>query len=160
MIDRQNKINLNEVSMLNKVFQQYWIAFVGMMLIGQAAAQAYTGVLDGPRQAVRFYQISGSEYGYPEVLSEPFDVLPPGTTTIMVSGATYYYQNGMFYQKNLQEQKYVVVPPPIGAVVYSIPGKYQLMMIHRTAYYMYNGVYYKRILEGYLVVPPPVPTLY
>ena len=68
----------------------------------------------------------------------------------------FYYQNGVFYQKSMIDQQYMVVPPPIGALVYSIPRGYQLMMIDGVPYYFYDGVFYRRVLEGYRVVVPPV----
>jgi hypothetical protein len=93
---------------------------------------------------------------YPYVLSQLIAVLPQGFVTINVADETFYYSNGIFYQKILREQKYVVVPPPIGAVVFDIPPGYQLMFIDGISYYNYGGVYYKRVLEGYKVIYPPV----
>lgn len=93
---------------------------------------------------------------YPSVLGQPINVLPPGFVTINVGDEIYYYCSGVFYQMIMRDQQYVVVPPPIGAVVFNIPQGYQLMLINGTSYYEYQGVYYKRVLEGYKVINPPV----
>lgn len=94
---------------------------------------------------------------YPYVVSQPIDNLPEGFITIGVGRETYYYSDGVFYQKVNRLQKYVVVPPPIGGIVFSIPQGYQLVLIHGVAYYEYGGTFYKQVLNGYKVIyPPPV----
>jgi hypothetical protein len=116
----------------------------------------------GVTQAHAFYlqDPAGFSYpgypAYPYVLSQPIDILPQGFITINVGDETYYYCKGIFYQKIMQVQKYVVVPPPIGAMVFNIPQGYQLILIDGAAYYESQGVYYKRTLEGYRVIYPPV----
>lgn len=95
-------------------------------------------------------------YGYPYVFSEPIDVLPAGAQTLFVGTDIYFYDQGVFYQKNILEQKYFVVPPPIGAVVYNIPQGYQLIVLNGVSFYESGGIYFKRTLEGYKVVRPPV----
>jgi hypothetical protein len=109
--------------------------------------EAYALFPQGPREA---------SPPYPYVLSQPVEVLPHGFITIGVGEETYYYSNGVFYQMVMREQKYVAVPPPIGAVVFTIPQGYLLMLIDGVSYYQYEGVYYKRVLEGYKVIYPPV----
>jgi hypothetical protein len=96
---------------------------------------------------------------YPYVLSQPIAVLPSGFLTIVAGDAIYYYNKGIFFQKDIIDQQYVVVPPPIGAVIYRIPQGYQLMIIRGIPYYEYGGVFYKRVLEGYQVINPPATTL-
>lgn len=96
-------------------------------------------------------------YQYPYVASQPVNVLPRGYTTIVVGSTTYYYADGFFYQKLQLEQKYLLVPPPIGAVVYRIPDGYQMVLTKRGSYYIANGVSYRRTLLGYQVVRPLTP---
>ncbi len=93
---------------------------------------------------------------YPYVLSRPVEILPQGFETIVAGDETYYYCQGIFYQKVQLIQQYVIVPPPIGAMVPDIPQGYQLMLINGTAYYVVQGVYYVRLLDGYKVIYPPV----
>ncbi len=98
-------------------------------------------------------------YEYSSVLSQPIDVLPQGYITVFVNGNTYFYCDGMFYQRDVREQKYVVVPPPIGAVIYDMPTGYQLMIFQGKTFYEYNGVYYQRTLTGFRVIEPPISSL-
>lgn len=103
-----------------------------------------------------FYAGPPGYTAYPAVFSTPLNVLPPGFTTIVAGPETFYYNDGIFYQKIMLDQQYVVVPPPIGAVVYKIPQGYQTMLMRGALFYMYGGVFYRRVLEGYKVVAPPV----
>jgi len=93
---------------------------------------------------------------YPYVLSPPIDNLPQGFVTLRVDQETYYYDNGIFFQKIIREHAYIIVPPPIGAVVFTIPQGYSLMLIDGVSLYEIKGVYYRRVLEGYKVIYPPV----
>jgi hypothetical protein len=93
---------------------------------------------------------------YPFVLSAPVAILPQGAITIGVGDETYYYSHGSFYKMVELIQEYVLVPPPIGAVIFTIPQGYQLMLIDGESYYQYGGVFYKRVLDGYRVIYPPV----
>lgn len=106
------------------------------------------------QQSIEFSQPNHSPYPY--VLSQPINILPQGFVTINVGDDTFYYCNGVFYQRIMRDQKYVIVPPPIGAVVFNIPQGYELMFMDGLTYYEYQGVYYKRTLAGYKVIYPPV----
>jgi hypothetical protein len=101
------------------------------------------------------YNYNFFEYKYSYVLTTPVDILPGDYATVIVGEVTYYYRDGIFYQKDIKEQKYIVVPPPIGGVVYSIPPGYRMIIVDGVAYYQYNGIFYKRVLEGYKIVEPP-----
>lgn len=93
---------------------------------------------------------------YPNALGQPIDILPQGYVTITVGDETYYYSQGVFFQKIMKDQKYLIVPPPIGAIVFSIPQGYQQILVNGMSFYEYQGVYYKQVLEGYKVIYPPV----
>lgn len=112
-----------------------------------------------PAHAFDFDQEGGfttfQPYPYPQVLSPAIDNLPQGFNTILIGDETFYYSNGVFYQKIVRDAKYVVVPPPIGAVVFDLPVGYQYMFTNGKALYVSNGVYYKKVLEGYRVTFPP-----
>jgi hypothetical protein len=71
----------------------------------------------------------------------------------MVGGALYYYANGSYYRNT--ESGYVVVNPPVGAVVYALPSGYSSYLINGVTYFYYGGVYYRRVSNGYLVVEDP-----
>ena len=79
--------------------------------------------------------------------------VPMGSISIGFGGGKYYYGSGLFYRT--YQHQYVVVPPPAGVVVYSIPAQYNQVVIDGMIYYTYNGVYYTRVPQGYQVVQPP-----
>jgi len=116
------------------------------------------GWAGGSSTHAQFWQGPNQVYSppYPYVQSTPINNLPHGFITIGVGQETYYYCEGVFYQKVIREQEYVIVPPPIGAVVFTIPQGYQLILIDGVSYYVYEGVFYKHVLEGYKVIYPPV----
>lgn len=142
-----------------KINYGIFVVCLSAVIWNGSSGQAHAWFSEGPSQVYSPYQMFNyyqERYAYPYVLSEPIDVLPPGFITIIVGGVTYYYCSGVFYQKDAREGKYLVVPPPIGAVVYTIPRGYQMMVVDRMVLYVYDGVYYRRTLEGYQVVGPPV----
>ena len=126
--------------------------FLALSAVGILTAEAH-GFMQGPNQGYSMYP------PYPYVLSQPIDNLPQGYITLGTIGMgqdTYYYFNGVFYQKVIREQVYVIVPPPIGAIVFNIPQGYRLMLIDGMCFYEAYGIFYRRVLEGYKVIYPPV----
>ena len=65
----------------------------------------------------------------------------------------FYYRDGLYY-RNL-DGEYVIVEPPIGAVVRRIPVDYHAIVINGVTYYTDSGVYYVYTPSGYQVVPAP-----
>jgi len=74
---------------------------------------------------------------------------------VWAGGTRYYYDDGIYY--GYAGGDYVVVNPPVGAVVSTIPPDFQPVVINTTTYYTNNGVYYVYTSHGYQVVSPPVP---
>jgi|GEM_PF-1233342 len=72
---------------------------------------------------------------------------------MVVGGIIYYLCDGLFYHRHGYD--YVVVVPPIGAVVPAIPDGFIPIVINGFTYYTSNGVYYRRTHDGYLVVEQP-----
>jgi len=67
-------------------------------------------------------------------------------------GRRYFYHNGLFFRKS--GIKFVIVAPPIGAIVPVLPfGFVTFTFGPRIVYYYLDGVYYKPVPEGYVVVP-------
>lgn len=125
------------------------VTLIFIMILGcLKAGSAHAQFSQGPNQMY--------SPPYPYVQSTPINNLPYGAITIGVGQETYYYCKGVFYQKVIREQTYVIVPPPIGAVVFTIPQGYQLMLIDGASYYVFEGVFYKHVLDGYKVIYPPV----
>lgn len=80
--------------------------------------------------------------------------VPDDAFIVGVGGGRYYYYDGLFYNKMGTE--YVLVAPPIGAVVAAIPPEYRPVVINGVTYYTDNGIYYVYTRYGYQVVPQPV----
>ena len=60
----------------------------------------------------------------------------------------YYYQDGVFYTKN-SEGKYVVIVPPAGAMVESLPDDYDVVTLEGVEYYKVDDTLYKMtVLDG------------
>ena len=86
-------------------------------------------------------------YGHREV------VLPRGFVSLTIGDGRYYYSDGLFYRSGPRD--YVVVPAPVGAVIYTLPGGCHKVIVDDMAYYSYNGIYYSRVPGGYQVVEAP-----
>jgi hypothetical protein len=79
--------------------------------------------------------------------------LPAGYFSLWIGGARYYYYDGLYY--SYVGGDYVLVSPPVGAVVTSIPTDFQPVVINGVTYYADNGTYYVYSSSGYQVVNPP-----
>jgi len=67
-------------------------------------------------------------------------------------GRRYFYHGGLFFRKS--GIKFVIVAPPIGAIVPVLPfGFVTFTFGPGIVYYYLDGVYYKPVTEGYVVVP-------
>ncbi|MBF0593586.1 MAG: hypothetical protein HQL22_01315 [Candidatus Omnitrophica bacterium] len=74
--------------------------------------------------------------------------------TVRSGRTSYYYYDGLYY--NRAGSDYVLIPPPIGVVVTSIPPDFHPVVINGVTYFTDNGTYYVYTRYGYQVVPPPV----
>lgn len=81
--------------------------------------------------------------------------LPAGYFTIWAGGSRYYYYDGLYYQY-VGNGDYVLVNPPVGAYVRSIPPDFQPVIVNGRTFYADNGVYYVLTPRGYKVVPAPM----
>ncbi len=81
-------------------------------------------------------------------------LLPLTFALITVAGMHYYYNRGMYYRE-LPEKQYVVITPPVGAVITRLPDGYVTFRTGGIEYYYYGDAYYKRLPSGYIVVEPP-----
>lgn len=62
----------------------------------------------------------------------------------------YYFSKGVWYTRN--NRGYVVVNPPEGIVVKSLPRGYRVKTIRGVRYFHHNGIYYKKHGRKYTVV--------
>lgn len=80
--------------------------------------------------------------------------IPDTSFSIRLGSARYYYDDGLYYSR--LGTQYVLVSPPIGAVVRSIPSDYRPVIISGVKYYEDCGTYYVYTRYGYQVVAPPI----
>ncbi len=73
---------------------------------------------------------------------------------VVVGRARYYYYDGLYYTPAGNE--YILMSPPIGAIVPAIPPDYMPIIINGVTYYTDNEIYYVYTGRGYQVVPRPV----
>lgn len=79
--------------------------------------------------------------------------LPRHHTVHRVGPRTVYHHRGTFYQRG--RSMYVVVPPPIGIVVPSLPPGFSIMAFGGSTYFTFGQVTYQRCPKGYVVVERP-----
>jgi len=79
--------------------------------------------------------------------------LPPRHTRVVVRGRPYYYGGGSYYYR--RPRGYVVVAPPIGAIVPRLAIGFSTVWMGGSFYYYYGNVFYRRVPSGYVVVQPP-----
>jgi len=70
----------------------------------------------------------------------------PEYRLVKVHGVSYYYYYGTFYTYMAPSREYVVVAPPVGAIVESIPEGYEKIDIDGNTYYIVGGVQYKAVI--------------
>jgi Family of unknown function (DUF6515) len=83
-----------------------------------------------------------------------FASLPASVAAISVAGAPYWYANGVYYA--MQAGKYVVVPPPEGAVVTTPPSSCSVIYAGDSPKLDCGGAFYAHVANGYQVIPPPI----
>ncbi len=81
------------------------------------------------------------------------EVISNDYVPVIVSGANYYYYDGLYYAPTANG--YVIIAPPVGAIVPAIPPEYRPVIINGRTYYTDSGVYYVYTRYGYRVVMPP-----
>ncbi|NNU34767.1 hypothetical protein HK413_13155 [Mucilaginibacter sp. S1162] len=62
-------------------------------------------------------------------------------------GADQYFYNDGLYYRQMENEEYTVVEPPIGAAIDKLPAKAQAISINGMQYYELNGVYYQPITK-------------
>ncbi len=77
---------------------------------------------------------------------------------VVVGHNRYHYRDGRFYRPGWFGFDFVVVVPPIGAVITVLPPKRTTIIVKGVKYYYYDNVYYSDCPSGYIVVPAPATT--
>jgi hypothetical protein len=84
-------------------------------------------------------------------------VVPQGGYWRNHNGIRYMYHNGFYYRP--YGSSYVVVAPPIGFRIATLPVGFVAFTLANAAYYYYAGAYYQRYNNEYVVVQPPLGAL-
>lgn len=81
--------------------------------------------------------------------------LPRGANRVRFGGARYWYDGGVWYRA--EGPRYLVIAPPVGAVVDVLPPYYTTVRFGGLQYYYANDAYYlfSRRERGFQVVEPP-----
>ena len=72
--------------------------------------------------------------------------LPRGHAKVVVRGVTYHSHGGVFYRP--QATGWVVVAPPMGAVLTALPPGARLVRVKGVRYHLHNGVHYRPMLRN------------
>lgn len=82
-------------------------------------------------------------------------LLPSTALFLSIGGLSYYYASDTFYKP--YNNGYIVVAPPAGVVIRSLPLGYATIIFNGLVYYVYEDVYYlwDDVLDGYRVVETP-----
>jgi hypothetical protein len=83
-----------------------------------------------------------------------FGVLPSGYLSLSIGGQPCYYYQGVYYEPG--PSGYVVVAPPLGAVVPELPPGAETMAVGPTVCYYAGGAFYVQDPQGFRVVQPPL----
>jgi hypothetical protein len=89
----------------------------------------------------------GGHYGYVA------HRIPAFYRTVFWAGLSYLYAEGLFYRYT--PAGYIVVEPPVGAMVPALPPGYTTVVVQRRPYYYYADTYYAQAPSGYVVAEPP-----
>lgn len=83
------------------------------------------------------------------------DRLPDGYRSIGVHGRPYFFFQGVFYDNG--PSGYVVVAPPVDAVITDLPPDTETVVVGDTTYYYAGGAFYVQQADGtYIVVAAPI----
>ncbi|MBF0522188.1 MAG: hypothetical protein HQL24_03925 [Candidatus Omnitrophica bacterium] len=137
--------------MLNKLLRKWGMIGSLLLLIFLSqvtSANARPGARDHDE---RYFYHHRYPFGHAE------RVLPRGGISITFGGGRFFYSAGIFYRQH--SSGYIVVPAPVGAVVYDVPAGYHRVIIDGVTYFTYDGIYYQKVFGGYRVVEVPEPVV-
>jgi hypothetical protein len=83
--------------------------------------------------------------------------LPRGHRSVVVNKTRYYVHDHRFYTRG--HGGYVLVRPPVGAVVATLPIGTVRVSIGSTFYFLSSDIYYRPTPRGYAVVAAPLPAV-
>jgi len=80
--------------------------------------------------------------------------LPTSTVVLNYGGLRYHYYGGLYYR--FLNGAYVVVSPPVGIPIASLPQGYSQVVVGTDIYYYYLGNFYVEEDAKYQIVEPPL----
>lgn len=82
--------------------------------------------------------------------------VPSRTVVVAHRGTAYRFANGVFYRP--KGKRFVVIAPPVGIRVRSLPAARVRVRVGRSAFFYFNGTFYRKLNanQGYEVVQPPL----
>jgi hypothetical protein len=125
----------------------------GMLVLGPARlADA-----DGPRPGHKIKRkVHDTRHyhnrSYP-ARGEYIGTLPRRSRVVVHAGIQYHYFGGIWYRPH--HSRFIIVSPPIGAMVPFLPPYYTIIWIGGTPFYYANDIYYAHRGDRYVVVAPP-----
>jgi len=82
---------------------------------------------------------------------------PRNYTPVRFNNADYYTHRGVFYQST--PRGYVVVRPPVGLRIATLPFGFARLILNGMIYYRYNDIYYQAVTGGGFVVVNTPPSI-
>jgi len=93
-------------------------------------------------------------YGYLPFWGDYFWGIPPYSMEFYLDGYNYYDCDGVYYKKD--NDKYQVVPAPVGTRVKELPKNSLEFTLDGAPYYYYFGTFYIPVNGQYEIVEPPL----
>ncbi|MUU78639.1 DUF6515 family protein [Winogradskyella endarachnes] len=81
-------------------------------------------------------------------------VVPSGAVIITYGGIPYSYYGGVYYR--YYGGQYIIVTPPVGMQVNTLPVEFDKILVDKTLYYYADGVFYLPIDKQYEIVDAPI----
>jgi hypothetical protein len=108
---------------------------------------------DGRKSQPVFHrEKSAGHRGPKHVVKHVVHHLPPKHTVIRHGRDSYHYYCGRYYRPHTSG--YILVRPPLGLVVFSLPIGSRTVITAGVTYHVFGDVYYQRVSSGYQVVEP------
>ena len=106
-----------------------------------------------PGPGARFDGRFGHNHYYPS-RGYVYGALPIGAVSVGFGGGNYFFHGGVWYRP--YSGRYIVVQPPLGIYINTLPPDYATVWVGGLPYYYADDVYYNVAPgRGYVVVAPP-----
>jgi hypothetical protein len=127
-----------------------WGAIIGILLVG------YLQGLAAQERDFHLQQFRDSRHNHNRLYparGQFLDALPQGHRAVFWGKERYHFLNGIWYRP--VGRQFLVVSPPLGLVVPSLPPFHTTIWVNGVPYYYANEVYYTQSPVGYVVAELP-----